>query len=221
MCRDNIYTEWVILKMTMIFILNLCYYKLMILIVGLGNKGEEYKNSRHNTGFIVLDNILGKVDWNESSKANALYYKDSIKKKEVEYLKPLTFMNNSGVSVLSEQIKLKVKSQNIIVIHDDMDLPIGTYRISFNRSSGGHRGVESIIKKIKSQEFIRIRIGVSPTTPSGKLRKPKGEEAILKFLLGKFKEDELKEIKKVSKKIAEIIEMIVLESKEKAMSTFN
>jgi len=193
----------------------------MILITGLGNKGEEYKNSRHNTGFIILDNILGKVDWNESSKANALYYKDSIKKKEVEYLKPLTFMNNSGVSVLSEQTKLKVKSQNIIVIHDDMDLPIGTFRISFNRSSGGHRGVESIIKKIKSQEFIRIRIGVSPTTPSGKLRKPKGEEAILKFLLGKFKEDELKEIKKVSKKIAEIIEMIVLESKEKAMSLYN
>jgi peptidyl-tRNA hydrolase, PTH1 family len=193
----------------------------MILIAGLGNKGEEYKNSRHNTGFVVLDNILGKVDWNESSKANALYYKDSIKKKEVEYLKPLTFMNNSGVSVLCEQTKLKVRSQNIIVIHDDMDLPIGTLRISFDRSSGGHRGVESIIKKIKSQEFIRIRIGVSPVTPSGKLRKPKGEEAILKFLLGKFKEDELKEIKKVSKKVAEIVEMIVTESKEKAMSVFN
>jgi PTH1 family peptidyl-tRNA hydrolase len=192
-----------------------------MLIVGLGNPGEEYKISRHNTGFIVLDYVLGKVDWKQSSGTKALFHKDRIGKKEVEYFKPQTFMNNSGVAVAFAQTKYKLKPQNIVVIYDDIDLPLGSYKISFNRSSGGHNGLESIIKKIKSREFVRIRIGISPETPSGKLRKPKGEAAVLKFLLGKYKEDELKELKKVSKKVAEIIEMITLESREKAMSVFN
>ncbi|MFA6251700.1 MAG: aminoacyl-tRNA hydrolase [Candidatus Paceibacterota bacterium] len=193
----------------------------MILIVGLGNPGEEYKTSRHNTGFIVLDNILGKVEWKQSSGTKACYYKDTIGKKEVEYFKPQTFMNNSGVAVSFAQTKHKIKSQNVIVIYDDIDLPIGSFKISFNRSSGGHNGLESIIKKIKSREFVRIRIGISPVTPSGKIKKPKGEQAILKFLLGQYKEAELKELKKVSKKVAEALEIIVTESKEKAMSLYN
>jgi len=203
----------------------------MILIVGLGNPGSEYESSRHNTGFIILDYILGlprvggvkagKVEWKQSSGTRALFYKDSISKKPVEYLKPQTFMNNSGVAISYVQAKYKLKSENIIVIHDDIDLPIGSLKISFNRGSGGHNGIESVIKKIKTREFIRIRIGISPQTPSGKLKKPKGEEAILKFLLGKFKEDELKELKKISKKVAEAIEIIITESREKAMSLYN
>lgn len=194
----------------------------MILIVGLGNPGEEYKISRHNTGFMVLDYVLGKIDWKQSSGTKALFYKDAILKKPVLYLKPQTFMNNSGVAVsYTQNEKAKIKPEDIIVIYDDVDLPLGSYKISFNRSSGGHNGLESIIKKIKSREFIRIRIGISPKTPSGKIRKPKGEEAILKFLLGKFKDDELKELKKVSKKVNEIIEMIVKEGKDKAMSVYN
>jgi len=193
----------------------------MILIVGLGNLGNEYEQSRHNTGFIMLDFVLGKVDWKQSSGTKALFYKDSIAKKSVIYLKPQTFMNNSGVAVSYVQTKHKLRPQNIIVIYDDVDLPLGSFKISFNRSSGGHNGLESIIKKVKSREFVRIRIGISPTTPSGKIKKPKGEEAVLKFLLGKFKEDELKELKKLSKKVKEIIEMIVSEGKDKAMSVHN
>jgi len=195
----------------------------MILIVGLGNPGIEYKISRHNTGFIVLDYILGnQIEWKKSSETKALFYKDSIIKKPVLYLKPQTFMNNSGLAVsFTQNEKTKIKNENIIVVYDDIDLPLGSYKISFNRSSGGHNGLESIIKKIKSKEFVRIRVGISPTTPSGKIRKPKGEEAILKFLLGKFKEDELKELKKVSKKVSEILEMIVGEGKDKAMTLYN
>jgi PTH1 family peptidyl-tRNA hydrolase len=193
-----------------------------MLIVGLGNPGEEYKISRHNTGFIVLDYVLGKVEWKQSSGTKAFFYKDSISGKPILYLKPTTFMNNSGVAVsYAQNEKTKIKPENIIVVYDDIDLPLGSLKISFNRSSGGHNGLESIIKKVKSREFVRIRVGVSPSTSSGKIKKPKGEEAVLKFLLGKFKEDELKEIKKISKKVAEIIEMLSTESKEKAMSIFN
>ena len=74
-----------------------------------------------------------------------------------------------------------------MVIYDDIDLPIGKMKISFNRSSGGHNGLGSIIKALKSEEFVRIRIGTSPATPSGKIRKPKGEKDVLKFLLGEYK----------------------------------
>lgn len=194
----------------------------MILIVGLGNPGEEYKISRHNTGFIMLDYVLGKVEWKQSSLTKALFCKDSIHEKSVLYLKPQTFMNNSGIAVsFTQNEKAKIKPEDIIVIYDDIDLPLGSLKISFNRSSGGHNGVESIIKKIKTREFVRIRIGISPKTPTGKIRKPKGEEKILKFLLGNFKDDELKELKKISKKVKEIIEMIIIEGKEKTMSIYN
>lgn len=200
---------------------NLCYHSYMKLIIGLGNPGEEYKNSRHNTGFIILDYVLGKVEWKQSSGTKAIYYRDHIGKKEVEYLKPQTFMNNSGVAVSFAQNKHKVNLKDIIVIYDDIDLPIGCLKISFNRSSGGHNGLESIIKKTKSKEFIRIRIGISPTTPTGKLKKVKGEDAVLKFLLGDFKNDELKELKSISKKVKDIVEMIFSEGKDKAMSIYN
>jgi PTH1 family peptidyl-tRNA hydrolase len=137
-----------------------------------------------------------------------------------DFMLPETFMNNSGNAVC-QIIDDKKKLKNLVVVYDDIDLPLGSLKISFNRSSGGHNGLESVIKKVKSREFVRIRIGVSPATPSGKLRKPKGEEAVLKFLLGKYKEDELKEIKKISKKVGEIIEMVASEGKDKAMSLYN
>ncbi len=194
----------------------------MKIIVGLGNPGVEYKHTRHNVGWIVLDFILGKkINWNESPKTKTLFYKDSISGKSVEYLKPSAFMNNSGLAVLYAKTKHKVPLGGIIVIHDDIDLPIGKIKISFDKNSGGHNGLESVIKKLKSKKFLRIRIGIAPTTPSGKIRKPKGEKAVLKFLLGDFKKSELIILKKLSKKVAKVIEIISNESKEKAMSLYN
>lgn len=195
----------------------------MILIVGLGNPGEEYKQTRHNTGRIILENIAKSndfPDWKDNMKLKSLYSKGEIGKEKFDFMLPETFMNNGGDAVC-QIIDDKKKLKNLVVVYDDIDLPLGSLKISFNRSSGGHNGLESIIKKVKSREFVRIRIGVSPSTPSGKLRKPKGEEAVLKFLLGNFKEDELKEIKKISKKVGEIIEMIASEGKDKAMTLFN
>jgi PTH1 family peptidyl-tRNA hydrolase len=129
-------------------------------------------------------------------------------------------MNNSGNEV-APIIDGPKKLKNLIVIYDDLDLPLGSLKISYDRSSGGHNGLESVIKRVKSKEFVRIRIGVSPSTPTGKFRKPKGEEAVLKFLLGTFKEDEIKIVKNLSKKVAEIIVMVSAEGKDKAMTIFN
>ncbi len=194
-----------------------------MLIVGLGNPGEEYEKTRHNAGRIVLEYIAKAQDfsdWKVDMKTKSLRSKGEIEKEKFDFLLPETFMNNSGNAV-AYIIDDKKKLKNLIVVYDDIDLPIGSLKISFNRSSGGHNGVQSIIKKVKSQEFVRIRIGVSPHTPTGKLKKPSGEDKILKFLLGEFKDDELKELKKMSKKVAEIITMISSDGHPKAMSLFN
>jgi peptidyl-tRNA hydrolase, PTH1 family len=137
-----------------------------------------------------------------------------------DFMLPETFMNNSGNAV-KPQIDTEKKLKNLVVVYDDLDIPVGSLKISFSRSSGGHNGLGSIIKSLKSEEFVRIRIGVSPHTPTGKLRKPKGEEAVLKFLLGAFKEDELNILKKQSKVISEILACLSAEGKDKAMSLYN
>jgi len=175
----------------------------MKLVVGLGNPGKEYENTRHNAGRIIVGLVEKKLS-----------------ESRIKFITPDTFMNKSGLAIAS-LVKSKKDLKDLIVIYDDVDLPLGKIKISFNRSSGGHNGLGSIIKVLKSEEFLRIRMGIAPVTPSGKIKKPKGEEAILKFLLGEFKKSELDVLKKLSKKVAEAVEMIFTESKEKAMSLFN
>ena len=172
----------------------------MKLVVGLGNPGEEYENTRHNAGRIVTEILAKRLD-----------------SKKIKFITPDTFMNNSGKDV-AKLIKSKKDLASLVVIYDDIDLPLGKIKISFDRSSGGHNGLASVIKSVKSQEFLRIRVGICPTTPSGKLKKPND---VLKFLLGEFKKPELETVKKLSKKIGEVIEVIFSESKEKAMSLYN
>jgi len=193
------------------------------IIVGLGNPGKEYENTRHNTGRIVLDTFLAIAKFSPleaSEKLKALTSEGKIKKEKVIIVEPETFMNKSGLSVLP-LVKSTKQAGNLIVIYDDIDLPLGKFKISFNRGSGGHKGIESIVRSIKTKEFIRVRVGVSPSTPKGKTKKPKGEDKVVDFILGEFKPDELKEIKKISKKIALAVEMIVLDGRAKAMGEFN
>ena len=113
------------------------------------------------------------------------------------------------------------QAEKVLVIYDDLDLPFGKVKISWNKSSGGHRGLESIIKALKTEKFARIRIGISPSTFSGKTKKPQGEQAVMKHILGKFKPDELLALKKLSKKINQALETFVTDGLERAMTEFN
>jgi PTH1 family peptidyl-tRNA hydrolase len=196
------------------------------IIVGLGNPGEEYTLTRHNAGRMAVEYLTGKSgvgtfeEWKIDKKLFALKTCGMIGKNKVTCILPDNYMNNSGKSV-KPLIKSKKAAENLVIVHDDLDLPLGKIKISFGKNSGGHKGVESIIKNIKTKDFIRIRIGISGETAKGKLKKPVGQEKVLKVIIGKFKPNELLILKKINKKIAEAIKVIVTENLDKAMNQYN
>jgi PTH1 family peptidyl-tRNA hydrolase len=193
------------------------------IIAGLGNPGEEYSDTRHNTGRLALYAFAKKNNFSEfknHAKSKSLLSEGIFQKEKISLVAPDNFMNRSGFSVAPFVTSIK-KAEKLIVIYDDLDVPLGSFKISFNRSAGGHRGVQSIITALKTEAFIRIRIGISPATPSGKLKKPKGEAAVEKHIIGPFKKAELDILKKVNKKVTEAIEVIITEGYNKAMSVYN
>lgn len=195
----------------------------MYTIVGLGNPGGQYEDTRHNAGRIVLREFLKSIDVDEmnlSKKYNALVSEGKLKKEKIQVLFPETFMNKSGSS-LKTLITSKKKAEQLVVVHDDLDLALGVMKISFNRGSGGHRGVESIIRAIKTEGFLRIRIGISPVTPGGKVKKPKGEQKVDTFIIGAFSNKEMEVLKKISKKVNDALIAFIQEGREHAMSHYN
>lgn len=189
------------------------------IIAGLGNPGQEYTNTRHNVGRIILQSLT-KDDFSFDKKINALVSEIKVGKEKVKLVAPETFMNNSGKAIAGLVKSIKA-AEKLIVIYDDFNLPLGKIRISFNRSSGGHNGLESIIKSIKTEAFVRIRIGLAPETAKGLAKVPHGDEKIVKFILGRMKDEEIKEVKKMAKTVAELIPVLVKEGREKAMSIYN
>ncbi len=182
------------------------------LILGLGNPGEKYENTRHNAGKIIvaeLEKIWG--DPSTSFRAG---------KSPAKLIQSETMMNHSGRNLI-KLVKSKKQASQLIVLHDDLDLGLGSIRISYNRGTGGHRGLDSIVRQVKTREFIRVRLGIAPVTPSGKVKKPRGEQAVLKHILGEFKPAERKMLERLAKKIASAIETILNESLEKAMTLYN
>ncbi len=187
------------------------------IIAGLGNPGEEYLNTRHSAGRMFAEYLRKKEnfsDWREDKKTKSLFAEGKIRKEKVQLVQPDNFMNNSGKS-LAPLVKNKKVAERLIVAYDDLDLPLGVIKISFNRGSGGHRGLDSVIKSVKTREFTRIRIGVSPATPSGKVKKPAGEKAVIDFILGKFKPKELEALKKSFKKAHEAVGVMTSEKSPK------
>lgn len=202
----------------------------MFYIVGLGNPGKEYENTRHNTGAMVLEVFRKTYDlpeWTPEKKRNAFVSEGKVGKEKVLLIFPQTFMNASGASLKNVPLKIveqkpKAKTKevsNLVVIHDDLDIPFGSYKISFNKSSGGHHGVDSIIKVTKTKAFIRVRVGIASSATV--VKKSQDEKTVEKVILGRFTPDQVKELKKLAKNIAEGLEVLVNEGKEKAMSQYH
>jgi len=191
-------------------------------IVGLGNPGKEYTNTRHNVGFFVLENFIDEVglpSFHESSKYNGLVCEGVLQGSEVTVLLPHTFMNVSGAAV--KKLVSKEGANDLIVVYDDIDLPVGEIKISFGRGDGGHNGIKSIIESLGTADFSRVRVGIAQKSMwTGKLKRPKGE-ALASFVLGTFSSREQKEVEEVSKTVQQVLTTFVKEGKDVAMNRFN
>jgi peptidyl-tRNA hydrolase, PTH1 family len=180
-----------------------------LIIVGLGNPGKEYEKTRHNAGRNVVELFaknekLEEFVFNKTSKS--LITKGMIGKGSVTLVLPETMMNNSGKAV-NALIKSPKVAKNLLVIHDDLDLPLGTMKMVFGRGSGGHKGVESVMRAIKTKEFARLRIGISALGKKNQAKKVVGEEKVIKQVIGKWKPAEETAVKKVLKKAAEAVRL--------------
>ncbi len=185
----------------------------MKIIAGLGNIGEKYESTRHNVGFMFIDEVikeivkkLGKeVSTEESSKFKAEICKFSYEGEDFLLVKPTTFMNLSGESISKILNFYKETPENLFVIYDDIDLPLGKIRIRNTGSAGTHNGIKSIIQHVGTEDFVRIRIGIESRGVSS----PKQQD-LSDFVLSRFKEEELSEVKKaIEEGIKELKKLII------------
>lgn len=187
----------------------------MNLIVGLGNSGNKYKNTKHNVGFQVIDaiSVQHKIKILPDKKMCAYLGKGCVEGENVLLAKPSSFVNQSGevVRSLVEYFNIPIQ-EKLIVVCDDMDLPLGKMRIRGKGSSGGHKGLESIIRELGDSNFIRIRMGIG---------RPPQKKDVVEYVLSEFKKNESKFILKSISRVAEAIAAIIKEGIEKTMNIYN
>ncbi len=181
----------------------------MKLIVGLGNPDKEYDKTRHNVGFMVIDNYLGSVNW--SNKFNALYCEKVINGEKIIFVKPLTYMNNSGNAVGEFVRYFNIDNKDILVIQDDLDLNVGDYKLKMHSSSGGHNGIKSIITSLGNQDFPRLKVGI------GSVKK----DEVIDYVLGKFSKSELEVLNELFNTFDKIINSFINEGIDKTMNVYN
>jgi len=194
-----------------------------IVIVGLGNPGKEYEKTRHNAGRSAVELVAknegtGEFVFNKTS--NALVSKGKVGGETATLVLPETMMNLSGKAVATF-VKSPKAAKSMLVIHDDLDLPLGVVKMVFGRGSGGHKGVESIMRAVKTKDFARIRIGISAEGKKHQVKKVSGEEKVIKHVIGKFKPTEETLVKRTLKKVAEAVELYATEGIESATQFAN
>ncbi len=178
------------------------------ILAGLGNPGDEYVGTRHNVG----RELLMQIEKKEHTKGKLFG-------KKVTLIYPDVYMNNSG-GPIKKAVTSNKAAETLVVVHDELDLPLGKIKLSFGSSAGGHNGVKSVQKALKTMDFIRVRVGISGATPGGKLKRPLPEK-ITDFVLGKFKPADKDKLKKVQKEVSEALEILLTEGLPAAMTYAN
>jgi PTH1 family peptidyl-tRNA hydrolase len=194
----------------------------MKLIVGLGNPGEKYVHTRHNLGFMAVDRVLKdigsvKIDWMSNSKLKS----DIFKEDKILLAKPQTFMNHSGQAVKLLMDFYKVESNDLWVVYDELDLPVGSMKIRFGGAAAGHHGVESIMESIGTDAFWRFRLGIGESHDK---EHPVGRQEIRDasaFVLDRFHADEAGKVRELIKHGSQSIQMALEKGIESAMNRFN
>lgn len=184
----------------------------MKLIVGLGNPGVKYEGTRHNAGFMVMDAISEKLNVSiNKKKFEGSYVKTKIGNEDVILLKPETYMNNSGFSVRACMDFFKISREDILLIYDDLDTPVGSIRLKTKGSAGGHNGVKSVISCVLGEEFDRIRVGIG--------RNP--QINIIDYVLTRFRADELEDLNHSIDQAANAAILSIKQGFPKAMNRYN
>src|SRR5210317_1011867 len=184
----------------------------MLLLVGLGNPGSNYTNTRHNIGFKIIDaiNVHFKLS-KQKPKFKGLLTTGNIDEEKIYAIKPLTFMNNSGTAIKELIDYFKIDAKDVFVFHDDMDIDFGKIKAKFGGSSAGHNGIESIDKFI-GKDYSRVRIGIG---------KPKDNIEVADYVLKDFDEDEILGLEKISKNITDSISILIKKKLDLFSSTVN
>lgn len=184
------------------------------LIVGLGNPEPKYDKTRHNIGFAAVDELakIWQMPLKENKRFQGLFAEGVVRGQKVRLLKPLTYMNRSGQSVRAVADWYKVEPQSVLVIYDDMDLPVGKLRLRLSGSAGGHNGMKSIIAHLGGQDFPRLRIGIG---------KSDGNKETISHVLGKFAPDEIPTIEEILYVSVKTIELSLREGVAQAMNRYN
>lgn len=191
----------------------------MKLIIGLGNPGDKYQNTRHNLGFAVVEELASRVQRLGSSwktekrlKAETIQANYTLDASSCTLIlaKPQTYMNNSGLAVKLLADYYKIPPEDLIIIHDDVDIVLGKIKVRMGGSGGGHHGVESIIKSLGDDQFIRVRLGIG-----------EGRKDIEEFVLETFLPDERSKVKRMVKEAVEALELLLKEGLEKTQNQYN
>ena len=184
----------------------------MKLIIGLGNPGKEYDQTRHNCGFMVLDHLANELNVEiNKAKFKGLYGKTKVKGEDVILLKPQTYMNLSGESVGEVMRFFKIAKEDILVIYDDLDLPVGKLRLRTSGSAGGHNGIKSIIQHVGGQDFKRIRVGIDkhPMIP------------VVDYVLGKFTKEQMVDLQSAIEQASKAAQAFITTDFNKVMNQYN
>ena len=196
------------------------------MIVGLGNPGMKYENTRHNLGFLVADHVIkdfgtSKIDWNHSSKLKSDIAAFEIQHEKVIIAKPQTYMNNSGMAVQLLKDFYKIGTQDIWIVHDELDLPLGSMKIRLGGAAAGHHGVESIMEAIGTDKFWRFRLGIGlshdKTHPVGRQEFHDAKD----YVLGTFHSVEAGKVREMIKKAADALQIALEKGMEIAMNRYN
>lgn len=186
--------------------------KKVFLVVGLGNPGDAYVKTRHNAGFMVLDEVAESFSISiEKRKFDALFGRGLIEDFEVILAKPMAFMNLSGIPVQKILNYFKIPFENMLVIHDDIDLAFGRLQIKENGGHGGHKGLKSIIETVGSSNFVRLRIGIGRSENIG----------VANYVLGKFSPNEKKLLDRITKRARDAVVATTCKGAKEAMNIFN
>ena len=184
----------------------------MKLIVGLGNIGRKYENTRHNMGFMFVDRYLKdkNIENKFKEKFNAMYIETTINNEKVIFIKPMTYMNNSGLAVKAFADFYKLGSEDILVISDDLDLALGKFRLRSSGSSGGHNGLKSIISCLGTDNFKRLRVGISNAAVD-----------VVDYVLSKFSKAEMVTIDTLFTVLVEVLDDYFVQDFTSLMSKYN